>query len=169
MRRNTGGRSKNSVLDQSTSLLSVKVKSLPVNTLADPRLDDYLINVAGHVFGLSDAPIRRTPLSDGCYTLIQAAVPTELLTSLRTFTVQPLLWSDRHTMHGNYWDTPFGSTVDKIVLLEKDDKNATFLLQGNRLSAAQILFPASMQLTPLPPDTPQPGIRDTRSQNLRSP
>jgi len=143
-----------SVLDPSTSLLSIQVNSLPIDTLADPKLDDYLINIAGHVFGLSDAQIRRYNMPDGCHTLFQAAVPTELLTSLKTFTVQPLLWSDRHTMHGYYWEAPFGSALDKVVLLEKDDKNATFLLQGNRLSAAQILFPPGTQLTPLPVGAP---------------
>jgi hypothetical protein len=145
---------KTSVLDQTTSLLSIWIKSLPVNTLVDPALKDYMIYISGHVFGLSDAPIRRFNMPDGCTTLFQAAVPTELLTSPRTLTVQPLLWSDKHTIRGYYWDAPFGSTVDKVVLLAKDDKNATFLLVGNRLEAAEIVLPQT-QLTQFPTSDPK--------------
>lgn len=140
-----------SVLDQSTSLLTVKVSSLPLDTVHDPNLNDYILNLAGHVFGLSDAPIRR--MVNSCDAIFQAAVPTDLLTSLKTYKVQPLLWSSRHTVEGYYWDTPFGSALDKVVLLEKDDKNATFLLVGNRLFGARIVFPPT-PLTSLPTDTP---------------
>jgi hypothetical protein len=53
---------------------------------------------------------------------------------------------------------PFGSTGDKVVLLQKDDKNATFILLGNRLAAAAIVapptplirFPASDPYDPYP-------------------
>lgn len=140
-----------SVLDQSTSLLTIKVSSLPLDTLHDPDLKEYMLNLGGHVFGLSDAPIRRQ--ADGCNAIFQVAVPTDLLTNLKTYTVQPLLWSARHTVVGYYFDTPFGSAVDKVILLEKDDKNATFLLIGNRLFGAKIVFPPT-SLTSLPPDPP---------------
>jgi|HubBroStandDraft_2_1064218.scaffolds.fasta_scaffold12902_3 hypothetical protein len=127
-----------STLDVSTSLLTVLVKDMPT----EPTLDKYLVYVAGHAYGLNDAPITRTYI-DGCTAMFQAAVPTQVLASTREIAVEPLLWRRRHTVRAPFFQMPFGSTGDKVVLLQKDDKNATFLLVGNRLAAAVILSPAT--------------------------
>lgn len=142
-----------STLDLSTSLLTVFIKDMPT----EPVLNKYLVYVAGHVFGLSDAPITRTYI-DGCTAVFQAAVPTQVLASTREIAVAPLLWRERHSVRVPFFQMPFGSTGDKVVLLQKDDKTATFILVGNRLAAAAIVspptqfvrFPASDSNDPYP-------------------
>ena len=136
-----------SVLDDSTSLLSVQIKSMPIGALASASLEDYLLNISGRVFGLSDAPIERRRLPDQCTVVLRAAVPTELLAPIKSFKIQPLFFSDAHTVNGFFWESPFGSVVDKAVLLTKDDQNATFLLVGNRLEAATIVAPTATLLS----------------------
>ena len=138
-------------IDSTTSLLTVLVNGLPTR----PDLDKYMLFVTGHVFGLKDAPINRTIL-DKCQRAFQAAVPTQLLISTNKISVAPLLWKDRHTVQVPFFEMPFGSAGDKIVLLEKDDTNATFLLVGNRLDAARIIDPSSVMLKQYPMNNVDP-------------
>jgi hypothetical protein len=142
-----------STLDLSTSLLTIFIKDMPT----EPPLNKYLVYLPGHAFGLNDAPITRTYI-DGCTAVFQAAVPTQSLATTREIAVAPLLWRERHTVRVPFFQMPFGSTGDKVVLLQKDEKNATFVLVGNRLAAAAIVspptplvrFPASDSNDPYP-------------------
>jgi hypothetical protein len=129
-----------STYDESSSILSVTATNFSL-----PAADDYLLNVSGHIYGLSDSPIVRTTDAAGV-TTFQAIVPTALLAGAKTVKLQPLLWKEKYTVSTVVSGLPIDSAGDKIALISKDDKSATFMLQGNRLETAKIIMPPNVTL-----------------------
>jgi hypothetical protein len=107
-------------VDDSTSILTVTAFDLP----PEPKIEYYLLNVANHVFGLSDAPITRDLDTRTAIATFTAIVPTALLASARNVSVQPLFWNTKDSnTRFNYKltapipDMPLESTADKITLV----------------------------------------------------
>ena len=145
-----------STLDDSSSILAVTVANLP----DQPLIKDYILNIANHVFGLSDAPITRIPTAASKTVLFTAVVPTTLVASARQVSVQPLFWNTKEQNGRNYkltaeiTDLPVESSVEKVVLVGKDVVReagkdvtyATFMITGNRLEHAYIVMPSGVRL-----------------------
>jgi hypothetical protein len=115
-------------------------------------LDDVLLDVGHKVFGLADSPVKR----DSTLHTIAAIVPTTLLVAGRGVRAFHLFWTspDRYTeaaaqarneCFASSWtlkDFDIDAPAEKLVLISVDPKgNATYLLYGNSLSKAKILFP----------------------------
>lgn len=127
--------------DNNNSVVTATLTNPPT----DLKIEDYLIVIGGRVFGLSDAPITRSPGPVNSF-ILRAVVPTNLLMSATAIQVKPLFWKKTYEASQPIAELHVESTPDKVVLLTPTATGARFLLYGNRLGDASILIPANVQL-----------------------
>lgn len=130
--------------DGGNVVLEATASNLPDDA---PRRDSYLLVVGNRVFGLSDSTFERTAPSGGHSISYRVVVPVSLLIGSKDVSVRPLFRERKDfEVKTQAKDFSFASTTDHLVLLEKNDKGAKFILLGNRLKDAKILYPPAVSL-----------------------
>lgn len=150
--------------DTSNSILTASLTRLPT----EPALEDYAVVVGGRVFGLSDAPVERcgllppAPSGTRTHTLVRrcadsrdgtatfkVVLPSNLLLGVTQVEVKPLFWKEAYTARAPTDVFRASATSDKAVLLEQSATGASYMLFGNRLTAAEILSPSGTSWAPV--------------------
>lgn len=133
--------------DDSNVLMEVHADKLPVQSPA-PKSDKYGLLVGNRFFGLRDTSFERKTTSDS--VSYRTVVPVSVFGSVREVTLLPLFWKrDKFALAAPINDFSLTSGGEKLVLIEKTDKLARFVLYGNRLKEATVLAPSGLKLQPV--------------------
>jgi hypothetical protein len=102
--------------------------------------------IGGQAYGFRDAPVWRDAIPP---SMIKLVVPTAALAVNREVTVTPLFATQRYRDKAKSPIPGFdpASQGEKLTLIAQSDKSSTFLLNGSRLSQAQVISPAGKKLT----------------------
>jgi hypothetical protein len=130
-----------SSLDESNSLLTLNI----TNT-TDLGVIPVAVLIGGQAYGFRDAPVWRDAIPP---SMIKLVVPTAALAVNREVTVTPLFATQRYRDKAKSPIPGFdpASQGEKLTLIAQSDKSSTFLLNGSRLSQAQVISPAGKKLT----------------------
>ena len=124
--------------DEMNSLLEVKIDS---PRLLEPKLPPLVLIIGSRVFGYSDAPITR----DVNTGTLSALVPTVLLLANPEIKVSTLFPPDGCSATKRVDDNLLFSQIERMIVLEQKKSSVKFLLYGNRLKDAEILFPVDVK------------------------
>lgn len=138
-----------SSFDESNVFLEVKAVDLPHDG-SDPSGSSYYLVVGNRMFGLTDSSFERTVQETNHSVTYRVVVPIALLGSAREVEIVPLFRkTEKYRLRTKVDVFSLSSSSEKLVMIEKNDQGARFVLTGNRLKNATVLAPGGLSLKPL--------------------
>jgi hypothetical protein len=148
-----------SSFDESNVFLEVKAVDLPHDG-SDPSGSSYYLVVGNRMFGLTDSSFERTVQENEHSVTYRVVVPIALLVSAREVEIEPLFRkTGKYRLRAKVDVFSLSSGSEKLVMIEKNDQGARFVLMGNRLKNATVLAPSGLSLKSLQGVADEDSIR----------